>query len=188
MLSPHFGNHVRSPSRPSYALLTSTQLQVGDCERRNFEAQAVLLTSWHRGAQHDPVQGWRTASHFLQSTLGRVRVRLGCSREAWRSPCSLLGARKPRKLPNDVSTAIPDLPLADSVSSSGRHYYAFPFVLISDYTNAGHAWNVAANHWGFWYSAAKGFVAVTGTDASVAYLNFAGKWGDQQYPDDDSRQ
>ena len=67
--------------------------------------------------------------------------------------------------------------LADSLFgiSRGRHYYAFPFLLLWDNTDAGHAWDVAAAYWAFWYSEAEGFVAATGTTASVDYLNFAGR-------------
>ncbi|KAL8291470.1 hypothetical protein RQP46_002448 [Phenoliferia psychrophenolica] len=72
--------------------------------------------------------------------------------------------------------------------TAGRHYYAFPFLLLWDTTDAGHKWDVAAKYWGFWYSEVEGFVAATGTSASVNYLNYAGSWGDEAYRGSDQGQ
>ncbi len=76
----------------------------------------------------------------------------------------------------------------------GTHDYTFqvfnlPFpVLIYDRTDAGVLWDPTLNAFYYSYSAADGKFRAYGDSAPTDWLDFVGKWGDQQYPDNDRRQ
>ena len=77
---------------------------------------------------------------------------------------------------------------------TGDHEHTIPNLnlpingLITDHTDAGTLWDpVASAYFYSWSNATQAFTALDGS-SPVPYLNFVGKWGDQQYPDSDKRQ
>ncbi|KAJ3018804.1 hypothetical protein HKX48_002621 [Thoreauomyces humboldtii] len=76
--------------------------------------------------------------------------------------------------------------------NNGKHPYSLPLGVLADYTSdASSAIMVDAsqNYRGYCYSAADGFQATHDTpDKDVSWLQWAGNWGDKQYPNSDPRQ
>lgn len=75
--------------------------------------------------------------------------------------------------------------------TSGDHDYDVPFGLLKDQTNQGPLWDVTQNFRGFWFTPSTGQVSIApgagiGGNLEVSegasWLNFAGAWGDQQWP------
>lgn len=60
--------------------------------------------------------------------------------------------------------------------------------LITDYTDAGAKWDPVASAYFYSYNATTQTFAALDDSSPVGYLNFVGRWGDQQYPGSDKRQ
>ncbi|KAK0241397.1 hypothetical protein EDD85DRAFT_763209 [Armillaria nabsnona] len=82
-------------------------------------------------------------------------------------------------------------------ATAGEQDYTLPFGLLHDTTDAGFFWDVTKNYRGFWYDVSSGdFSSAGGVDVGgseqgsegVSWLDWLGLWGDEQYPDSDSRQ
>jgi len=63
-----------------------------------------------------------------------------------------------------------------------------PFGLLEDHTDQGAMWDSVANAWFYSFDADAGTFAAYDESTPLAFLNFDGQWGDEQYPDDDPRQ
>ncbi|KIY70188.1 hypothetical protein CYLTODRAFT_451981 [Cylindrobasidium torrendii FP15055 ss-10] len=78
---------------------------------------------------------------------------------------------------------------------TGEQDYVLPFGLLHDTTDEGTLWDVAKNFRGYWYDGSA-FTSAGGVGAGgqtqdaegLDWLNWLGRWGDEQYPDDDDRQ
>lgn len=80
-------------------------------------------------------------------------------------------------------------------ATSGTQDYTLPFGLLHDTTDAGVLWDVALNFRGFWWDgtafSSAGGADIGGTEQGgegASWLNWLGRWGDEQYPNSDSRQ
>jgi hypothetical protein len=63
-----------------------------------------------------------------------------------------------------------------------------PQGLIEDHTDAGPLWDPTLSAYFYQYNAKADSFTAYDSSHPTAYLNFNGKWGDQQYPGSDRRQ
>lgn len=79
----------------------------------------------------------------------------------------------------------------------GTHAFILPLGLLSDRTDAGRIWDITKNYRGFWYDVlSQSFSSAGGAgiggrkqmSEGSSWLTWTGRWGDQQYPNSDSRQ
>lgn len=84
-------------------------------------------------------------------------------------------------------------------ATAGTQEYTIALGLITDVTDAGYGpWDMTQNYRGYWYDVATSAFSVAGgastggteedEEASATWLLWEGRWGDEQYPDGDSRQ
>lgn len=79
-------------------------------------------------------------------------------------------------------------------ATKGTHDHTIPNLnlpgqgLLTDYTDQGTLWDLLSN--AYFYSYNPGANTFTAYDSSypTAWLQYVGRWGDQQYPDSDPRQ
>lgn len=79
---------------------------------------------------------------------------------------------------------------------TGDHEHTIPNLnlpikgILTDYTDAGVLWDPLLSSYFYSFSNATGTPVFTPYDSSypTGYLNFLGKWGDEEYPDSDPRQ
>lgn len=74
----------------------------------------------------------------------------------------------------------------------GTHAHGIPNLnlpggALEDYTDKGRRWDALGSSWVYAFDAESGKFTAYG-DAPVAWLGFAGRWGDQEYPKSDKRQ
>ncbi|KAF1983834.1 hypothetical protein K402DRAFT_396309 [Aulographum hederae CBS 113979] len=79
-------------------------------------------------------------------------------------------------------------------ATTGEHDHTIPNLVLPDgiflidYTDEGPVWDPTLNAWYYSYDNASKVFTPYEEGTPTAFLKFVGKWGDQQYPDDDPRQ
>lgn len=75
-------------------------------------------------------------------------------------------------------------------ATPGPHYYAIPFHLLADHTDAGDLWDISKNNYIYHYNLTSDVLTPDSSniDAPIEWFHYEGRWGDRSYPMSDSRQ
>ncbi|TAQ87160.1 hypothetical protein B7494_g4539 [Chlorociboria aeruginascens] len=79
-------------------------------------------------------------------------------------------------------------------ATAGAHDHTFPNLdlpfkfLVTDHTSAGTLWDPLLNRYNYNYNPGSNCFTAAGDSSPTAFMNYVGRWGDQQYADSDPRQ